>query len=232
MNISFRLGRSNDDDDDDDRVHAGPQIFENIRSIGLSSSYNNATLCSAIMSSSKRPFRLNNFQSNARGGGKLFLNCIGHRNAVSRFNRFVKGRRCVPVAFAHLSHSTFSSSSSSASGIDRRFFHCRRRRLVFWRVPVSPLLRAPRTRRLSFFFSLSRHGSECGLALSTGLDEVAVVVVVRSSSSICRRHHRVLVARALPSRAPTRRHDTRGDAHTSVELERSKIQKAFFLFFV
>ena len=46
------------------------------------------------MSSSKLPFRLNNFQSNARGGGKLFLNCIGHRNAVSRFNRFVSSTIC------------------------------------------------------------------------------------------------------------------------------------------
>ena len=46
------------------------------------------------MSSSKLPFRLNNFQSNARGGGKLFLNCIGHRNAVSRFNRFVSSTMC------------------------------------------------------------------------------------------------------------------------------------------
>ena len=96
MNLSFRPRRSK-------RVRANrvqiiPKSSENILVDRLNSSYSKATLCSAIMSSStKLPFLRNNFQSNALGGGKLFLNCIGHKKAVSLFNRFVSSTTVVSI---------------------------------------------------------------------------------------------------------------------------------------
>jgi hypothetical protein len=50
-----------------------------------------------MSSSTKLPFLRNNFQSNALGGGKLFLNCIGHKKAVSLFNRFVSSTTVVSI---------------------------------------------------------------------------------------------------------------------------------------
>jgi hypothetical protein len=50
-----------------------------------------------MSSSTKLPFLRNNFQSNALGGGKLFLNCIGHKKVVSLFNRFVSSTTVVSI---------------------------------------------------------------------------------------------------------------------------------------
>ena len=164
-----------------------PKSSENIRVDRLSSSYNNATLCSAIMSSSKLPFRLNNFQSNARGGGKLFLNCTGHRNAVSRFNRSVSsticsGCVCAPFPldvffFFVLAGSTaglFLSSSSSSSS-----------------VPLSHASRCSDDDRLSLSLSLSLRLLVLRSRFSTGLDEAPSSSSSIVFFSICRRHRPV-----------------------------------------
>ena len=140
------------------------------------------------MSSSKLPFRLNNFQSNARGGGKLFLNCIGHRNAVSRFNRFVSSTMCSGCVCAPFPLDVFFFFFVLAGSTAGFFFV-----VVVVFIVGAAVARFSVLRRTIVFLFLFLFLFVVVLRsrFSTGLDEAPSSSSLSSSSSICRRHHRV-----------------------------------------
>ena len=129
------------------------------------------------MSSSKLPFRLNNFQSNARGGGKLFLNCIGHRNAVSRFNRFVSSTICSGCVCAPFPLDVFFFFFVLAGSTAGLFFVV----VVVFIVGAAVARFSVLRRRSSFSFSFSSSaGSALALFDRPRRGVVVVVVVVVS----------------------------------------------------
>ena len=181
------------------------------------------------MSSSKLPFRLNNFQSNARGGGKLFLNCIGHRNAVSRFNRFVSSTICSGCVCAPFPLDVFFFFFVLAGSTAGLFFVV----VVVFIVGAAVARFSVLRRRSSFSFSFSSSAGSA-LALFDRPRRGAVVVVsivfffdLSSSSSGGS-------TLALFPRALRRGGMTRAGTHTNerIQFPRPKSKKPVFSFFL